>query len=252
MTANETILILTPVKNAAIHLDTYARGLRRLTYPHELLSLGFLESDSTDGTWEQLQRRGEALRQEFRRVALFQRHYGFAIPPGLPRWAPQIQVQRRTILARARNQLLFRALDDEQWVLWLDVDVIEYPSDIIERLLAAGRDIVTPNCVYEYGGSSFDRNAWRDHGMRHLDDLKAEGELVPLDTVGGTMLLVRADVHRDGVIFPPFPYGLANPRIRRNNHWLGEIETEGLGIMARDAGVQCWGMPHLEIKHHPH
>lgn len=251
MTTNENILILTPVKNAAIHLDTYFRGLEALTYPHERISLGFLESDSNDGTYEELQRRCESLAPRFRRVTLVQRHYGFRIPPGLPRWAHQIQVERRTILARARNQLLFRALDDEQWVLWLDVDVIEYPPDVIERLLSAGRDVVMPNCVYEYGGMTFDQNAWRDHGTRHLHDLKAEGELVPLDAVGGTMLLVRADVHRDGVIFPPFPYGKANPRIRRNNYWMGEIETEGFGIMALDAGVQCWGMPHLEIKHHP-
>lgn len=249
MSPTEAILILTPVKNAALHLPTYFRGLRSLTYPHELLSLGILESDSTDGTYEQVQASIDDL--DFRTAHVFRRDYGFTIPPGMPRWAPGIQVKRREILARARNQLLFRALDDERWVLWLDVDVIEYPPDVIERLLAAGKQIVTPNCVYAYGGRSFDLNAWRDHGRRHLHDLKNEGELVPLDAVGGTMLLVDADVHRDGVIFPPFPYGLASDRIRRNNHWLGEIETEGLGIMARDAGVQCWGMPHLEIKHHP-
>jgi hypothetical protein len=63
------------------------------------------------------------------------------------------------------------------------------------------------------------------------------------------MLLVRAGVHRDGLVFPPFPYGLGNARVRENNHWRGEIETEGFGIMASDMGVQCWGMPRLEIRH---
>jgi hypothetical protein len=29
---------------------------------------------------------------------------------------------------------------------------------------------------------------------------------VRLDGVGGTVLLVRADVHRDGLLFPPFRY----------------------------------------------
>ena len=29
----------------------------------------------------------------------------------------------------------------------------------------------------------------------------------------------------------------------------GEIETEGLGIMAHDMGHQCWGMPNLEVRH---
>ena len=126
-----------------------------------------------------------------------------------------------------------------------------YPPDIIQRLLATGKDIVQPNCVLDYGGRSFDTNAWRDHGTLHLDDLRTEGDVVPLDSVGGTMLLVRADVHRDGLLFPAFPYGVQNPRIRTDNLWVGEIETEGLGIMANDLGVQCWGLPNLEIKHHP-
>ena len=82
---------------------------------------------------------------------------------------------------------------------------------MIERLLAAGKEIVQPNCVYEYGGTSFDLNAWRDQGRLHLHDLRSEGDLVPLDSVGGTMLLVRADVHRDGLVFPPYLYGRPEP-----------------------------------------
>ncbi len=37
-------------------------------------------------------------------------------------------------------------------------------------------------------------------------------------------------------------------KIRRGEH-AGEIETEGLGIMAHDMGHACWGMPNLEILH---
>jgi hypothetical protein len=33
------------------------------------------------------------------------------------------------------------------------------------------------------------------------------------------------------------------------NHIVGEIETEGLGIMAKDMGIECWGLPDLEIRH---
>jgi peptide chain release factor subunit 1 len=65
------------------------------------------------------------------------------------------------------------------------------------------------------------------------------------------VLLVRADLHREGLVFPPFPYGTKNDRIRpRAGDWgQGEIETEGLGIMAADMGVQCWGLPDLEVLH---
>ncbi|HEX3245840.1 MAG TPA: hypothetical protein VHX16_10585, partial [Chloroflexota bacterium] len=124
-----------------------------------------------------------------------------------------------------------------------------------ERLLATGRDIVQPHCVLEPGGPTFDQNGWRDQGRLHLDDLRDEGELVELDAVGATVLLVRADVHREGLIYPTFLYGRANPRIRRGHRrdldgqLDGEIETEGLGIMAHDMGYRCWGMPGFEVIH---
>ena len=77
--------------------------------------------------------------------------------------------------------------------------------------------------------------------LRHIDvncfQSNHEGELVELHSVGGTMLLVRADVHRDGLVFPAYPYGLKNERVRDDNLWQGEIETEGLAIMAHDMGV---------------
>jgi glycosyltransferase involved in cell wall biosynthesis len=244
-----SVLILTPVKNAAAFLDDYFAGIYRLDYPRERLSLGLLEGDSDDGTYDAIAARLPELERDFHRAGLWNKNFGFKIPNGLPRYAEEIQVERRTNLAKSRNHLLFRALDDEEWVLWIDVDVIDYPADILSTLLATDLEIVHPNCVTDYGGESFDRNAWRDDGRLHMHDLRGEGDLVPLDSVGGTMLLVRADRHRDGLIFPPFPYGVENPLIRTGNCWRGEIETEGLGIMAADMGIQCWGMPGVEILH---
>lgn len=79
------------------------------------------------------------------------------------------------------------------------------------------------------------------------------GVIVPvrLDSVGGTMLLVKAGLHRDGLIFPPLKSGVPNPKLRPLHPiWgQGEIETKGLGIMALDRGAQCWGLPDLEILH---
>jgi peptide chain release factor subunit 1 len=240
------VLILTPVKDARDCIAGYCQRIRSLTYPHHLLSLGFLESDSSDGTYDELAGRLGPLRKEFAGVTLCKKDFQFHIPVGVARYAPEIQQDRRSVLARSRNHLLFRALRDEDWVLWLDVDVIEYPADIIQRLLATGKTIVQPHCVHDYGGPTFDRNAWSDGGRLLLDNLRNRGEFVPLDAVGGTMLLVHADAHRDGLIFPSFRYGQSNAKIRNG---IGELETEGLGIMASDMGHQCWGMPHLEILH---
>ena len=121
----------------------------------------------------------------------------------------------------------------------------DYPPDIIETLLATGKDVVQPHCVIDFGGPTFDKNAWAT-GERHMDELRDQ-DLVRLDAVGGTMLLVKADLHRDGLVFPPFPYGAPNERVRKGR--MGEIETEGLGILAADMGIECWGLPNLEILH---
>lgn len=242
------LLILTPVKDACPHLQGYFKALSQLNYPPTHISLGFLESDSKDNTYLELQKLLPSLRSHFRKVGLWQKNFGFQLPPWMHRADERIQFPRRVTLARSRNHLLFHALTDEDWVLWLDVDVIEYPADIIQQLLSVRKPIVQPHCVLEYGGKTFDQNAWRDKGKYHLDRLREEGDLVKLDAVGGSMLLVYGDLHRDGLIFPAFLYGKANEKIRKN-YWGGEVETEGLGMMALDMGIQPWGMPNLEIKH---
>jgi len=249
------VLVLTPVKDARGHLPRYMELLDRLDHDPGCLSLGFLESDSSDGTHDWLAGRLPALRDRYRRVTLLRRDYGFR-PEG-PRWLPAVQRIRREILARSRNRLLHGALADEEWVLWLDADLIDYPADLLARLLAAGRDIVTPHCVLP-NGATFDLNSFalepdgerpeyridglfqppRGVGRRYLDSFPG-GDAVPLDGVGGTALLVRADLHREGLCFPPYSHR-------------GYIETEGLAAMAKDMGVTCWGLPALRIVHANH
>jgi len=286
----DKILILTPIKDAEKFLDCYRKSVYRLTYPHELISIAFLESDSMDNTYSRMLQNLSELKGHFSSVSLWKKDFGFHIPSGTPRWAEYIQKERRRVLAKSRNHLLFHALTDEEWVLWLDVDVVEYPSNIIERLLATGKDIIQPHCVREYGGKSFDLNAWRERGKYYMHHLRNEGDLVRLDSVGGSILLIRADIHRDGLIFPPFLYGKENPNVRKRYflsirqvlsvlikqinafqpnkmvratkeirqedfskileiRQVGQMETEGLGMMAHDMGYECWGMPNLEIIH---
>lgn len=245
------VLILTPVKNASAYLDGYFERLEGLTYPKSRLSVALLEGDSDDGTFERLEALAAGAAGHFADLQIFKRDSGFRLPSGMPRWEPGFQLARRAILARARNQLLFRALREQDWVLWIDVDVIGYPADLIETLLSHDLDILHPDCVRSPGGESFDLNAWKDDGRLHMHDLRGAGAPVRIDSVGGTVLLVRADLHRDGLIFPPYRYGVESPAIRTQHPvWgRGEIETEGLAAMARDMGAQCWGLPDLQVVH---
>jgi glycosyltransferase involved in cell wall biosynthesis len=250
----EKVLVLTPVKDAVAHLPRYLELLGRLGHDPSRLSLGFLEGDSSDGTHDWLTARLPELRDRYRRVTLLRHGYGFR-PEG-PRWAPDIQRRRRELLARSRNRLLSGALGDEDWVLWLDADLVDYPPDLLARLLAAGRDIVVPHCVLP-DGRTFDLNSFRltgEEDRRHLADgifqpprgagrlyldAFAGQDMVPLDGVGGTALLVRADLHREGLCFPSYSHR-------------GYIETEGLAMMAKDMGVTAWGLPDLRIVHADH
>lgn len=60
------------------------------------------------------------------------------------------------------------------------------------------------------------------------------GKEVVLDGVGGTALLVKAEVHRDGAMFPPFSF-------------YHLIETEGFAKMAARLGWKSWGLPNYFV-----
>jgi len=249
------ILILTPVKDAERFLPSYFNLLKNLSYPHDCLSLAFLESDSVDNTYTWIQEKRPELQSEFARAKLFKLDFNYH--SDLPRWEPSQQFKRRSILAKSRNYLLSQALESEQWVLWIDADVTSWPDDVIEQLLDAQKDIVVPHCVTE-NGKTFDLNTFKlkpgaekwdwspyildgilqppvGYGRLYLSELR-DHERIQVDAVGGTMLLIQANLHREGLIFPPYSY----------KHF---IETEGLAIMAKDMGYRCWGLPNLEIVH---
>lgn len=258
-TSNESpsVLILTPVKNASKHIDQFIKNLSLTHYPNEKISLAFLESDSSDDSYAKLEACLPALRARYKRVELYQHSFHYQTSANKARWEVSEQRQRRTVLARSRNLLLSRALRDEAWVLWIDVDVAHWEADVLLKLLQSGKDIVVPHCVKQ-DGSTFDLNTFKlredaasldwqryvidgilqppvGYGRYYLQDFP-DDEFVELDGVGGTMLLIRADLHREGLNFPVQPHRYY-------------VETEGLAQVARDMGYQSWGMPGIEIVH---
>lgn len=70
----------------------------------------------------------------------------------------------------------------------------------------------------------------------YLPDLRREGRVVPIDGVGGCTLLIRADLHRKGLVFPE----------ELIDH---HIETEGLAKLAKQMNFGVYGMPFVEVIH---
>ncbi|KAL9098498.1 MAG: hypothetical protein Q9187_009651 [Circinaria calcarea] len=183
------------------------------------------------------------------------------------------QRARRSAMSRARNSLLFTTIGPgTAWVLWLDADVVETPASLIQDLAAHDKPVIVPNCLQRYTNDEgkpdvrgYDLNSWQDSPEAAAiakkmgpDDILLEGygematyrklmakiadtsegrdqkTIMPLDGVGGTALLVKAEVHRDGAMFPPFAF-------------YHLMETEGFAKMARRLGWGCWGLPNYFV-----
>lgn len=165
----EKILVLTPLKDAAVYLDRYFELLDRTTYPNKLISIAFLVSDSSDGTLEVLQSRARRLQSRwthrFESIRIFQKDFDFDLPSD-KRHRYEMQPLRRSIMARSRNWLLSASLRaDVNWVAWVDVDVVEYPATIFEDLMRADVDVIVPNCLLKRPDNAFwayDKNNWQE------------------------------------------------------------------------------------------
>lgn len=174
----ETVLILTPL---ARFYQEYWENLEALDYPHDLISLGFIIPKGKEGNaaTAQLQDRIQKtqaptnknrfasitiLRQDNEPSDLFSQSEG-------ERHAMQVQKERRSMMSRARNSLLFTTLGPTtSWVLWLDSDIVETPPSLIQDMAAHNVPIIVPNCFQRYynderkemGVRPYDFNSWQD------------------------------------------------------------------------------------------
>jgi hypothetical protein len=258
----DRIVILTPVSNSANRLNHYFSMLCSLNYPHHLISVALGEDSSTDKTFEIASSFALKMSPYFHSVNVFHFKERMKKVSVFSRHDPDFQLERRRHLAHSRNQLLSRGLQGEDWVLWIDSDVAYVPPDLIQHLLSANADVVAPSCLYRRAQGIhkvYDRNTWREtdksraflkeqapeylmlegyalSNRQYLPYLGHEGYVVDIDGVGGCALLVRADSHRKGLIFPPFVL---------DHH----IETEGLAKMAAKMELSIKGLPFVNVFH---
>ncbi|KAI8909858.1 Anp1-domain-containing protein [Powellomyces hirtus] len=251
---------------------SFARYINMITsfqYPKTHISLSFLVSDESEFEAMKNLARETFSSEPYRKVTIFLATFEGA-PPRAERHWDKYQKTRRRLIARIRNYLLASALTDEDAVLWIDSDMVEIPPDLLGKMVDSGKDIIVPLCQMNHLGD-YDLNAWQGKRKVPTEDERkaiARGELfvpgpdgalntgnladrfpdefVPLDSVGGTVLYVRADVHREGAVFPP--YYIIGAEWDQMEGYDG-IETEGLCYVARTLGYKCWAMPHETVQH---
>lgn len=277
----EHILVLTPMTR---FYQEYWDNLLRLTYPHELITLGFILPKTKEGNAattalqqqiHKTQKQGPE-KHRFKSIIILRQDFEPALASQDERERHKLanQKARREVMAKARNSLLFTTLGPStSWVLWLDADIVESPPSLIQDLAAHDKPLIAPNCFQRYQDEQtkkmaerpYDFNNWQDSETAQQlaasmgpDDVLFEGYaematyrslmaymatdnndqedmVVPLDGVGGAALLVKADVHRDGAMFPPFSF-------------YNLIETEGFAKMSKRLGWQPYGLPNYKVR----
>ncbi|EHK25497.1 glycosyltransferase family 62 protein [Trichoderma virens Gv29-8] len=274
----ERILILTPLKDAAPYLSKYFELLAELTYPHRLIDLAFLVSDSKDETLavlaselDRIQKRPDQI--PFHSATVIEKDFGFKLSQNVEeRHSFEAQGPRRKAMGRARNYLLYTALKPEHsWVYWRDVDIVDSPTGILEDFIAHDRDILVPNIWFHRYRDGvdiegrFDYNSWveTDQGRRLANSLDKDVVLAEgykqYDT-GRTYMAKMGDwrenkdveLELDGI-------GGVNILVKADVHRSGinfpcyafenQAETEGFAKMAKRAGYEVYGLPNYVVWH---
>ncbi|KKA27428.1 hypothetical protein TD95_002015 [Thielaviopsis punctulata] len=275
----ERVLLLTPLKDAAPYLSKYFELITALTYPHHLIDLGFLISDSNDETLAILATELERVQQStdktipFRSATVVQKDFGFQLSQSVEeRHSFEAQGPRRMAMGRARNYLLSSTLkSDHSWVYWRDADIVESPKAVIEDFIAHDRDILVPNIwFHRYRDGKdiegrFDYNSWVESDTGRKLSLSLDRNVVLAEGYKqyktGRKYMARMgdwrkdkdeELELDGI-------GGVNILVKADVHRSGinfpaypfenQAETEGFAKMAKRAGYGVWGLPNYVVWH---
>ncbi|KAI9731312.1 MAG: Mannan polymerase II complex anp1 subunit [Cirrosporium novae-zelandiae] len=274
----ERVLICAPLRDAELHLNLFFSHLRNFTYPHHLIDLAFLVSDSKDNTLPRLSELLEELqadpdpRQPYGEISILEKDFGQQVNQDVEsRHGFAAQASRRKLMAQARNWLLSAALRPyHSWVYWRDVDVETAPFTILEDLMRHNKDVIVPNVWRPLpdwlgGEQPYDLNSWQE----------SETALALADTLDEDAVIVEGYAEyatwRPHLAYLRDPYGdpdmemeidgvggvsiLAKAKVFRSGvHFPAfsfekHAETEGFGKMAKRMQFSVVGLPHYTVWH---
>lgn len=152
----ERILFCVPLRDASPHLPMFFEHLRNLTYPHHLIDLAFLVSDSKDNTLQLLDEMLEKQQadpnpeQPYGDITVIEKDFNQKVAQSIDnRHGFAAQASRRKLMARARNWLLTATLKPHHsWVYWRDADVETAPPTILEDLMRHNKDVIVPSKLF--------------------------------------------------------------------------------------------------------
>ncbi|KAK9447486.1 Anp1-domain-containing protein [Limtongia smithiae] len=274
----ERVLMCIPLRDAAPHLPLLFSHLRNLTYPHSLIDMAFLVSDSKDVTLLLLNALLERVQNDkdphmrFGTIEIYEKDFGQVVGQDFSdRHGFDAQGPRRKLMARARNWLLTTALRPEHsWVYWRDVDVEVAPPTIIEDLMRHNKDVIVPNIWRPLpdwlgGEQPYDLNSWQESetAMQLAQTLDENAVIVEGYAEYATwrphLAYLRdpygdpdVEMNIDGVggvsilaKAKVFRYGAHFPAFSFERH----AETEGFGKMCKRMGLSVVGLPHYVVWH---
>ncbi|KAF9272457.1 hypothetical protein BGZ68_002399, partial [Mortierella alpina] len=183
-----TVLVLTLVRNhegwgkKRSFLD-FVKLVQSLDYPKANMHLGVLVSDKKE--YDTISEIVNGWPEDYPifprvRVVLREKDAGIAREN---RKEDHVQRERRRLIARLRNYLLYSTLRDEDAVLWIDSDMTRIPSYVLSRMIESGKDIITTAATFGPGGYFLDLNAWAGERIKPNEDemkvVEAGGVFVP-------------------------------------------------------------------------
>lgn len=274
----ERILLCVPLRDAEAHLAMFFSHMRNFTYPHRLIDLAFLVSDSKDNTLQVLVDGLEAIqadedpKQHYGEISIMEKDFGQKVNQDVEsRHGFAAQASRRKLMAQARNWLLSAALRPyHSWVYWRDVDVETAPFTILEDLMRHNKDVIVPNVWRPLpdwlgGEQPYDLNSWQESetALALADTLDEDAVIVEgyaeyatwrphlaylRDPYGDPDMEMEIDGVGGVSILAKakvFRYGVHFPAFSFEKH----AETEGFGKMAKRMDMSVVGLPHYTIWH---
>lgn len=274
----DRILFCVPLRDAAEHLPRFFNHLNTMTYPHNLIDLSFLVSDSSDDTMGVLLSNLQNAQSQkdkskrFGNIEIFEKDFGQIIGQSFSdRHGFAAQGPRRKLMARARNWLSSVAIKPyHSWVYWRDVDVETIPETIMEDLMHHDKDVIVPNVwrpLPDWLGNiqPYDLNSWKESegGMQLAESLDEDAVIVegyPEYATWRPHLAYMRDPNGDpeeemeldgigGVSIlskaKVFRSGSHFPAFSFQKH----AETEAFGKLSRAMNYNVVGLPHYVIWH---